>query len=181
MQPDRDPPAAIPEPLGRFARAHLRTPAQHAVYRIVGSDPDAAWTATEITHHSALDEHEIDRALRCFAAARILREEPCPAGGRQYRWRPELRYLLDGTVPATDVVDPICGKPVDPDGPHRASDAPARWSASARRTVGPPSAPAPGGRETGSGSRAVVNTGRPDTLARHPGGVLYGIDASTPR
>ncbi len=123
MPPGHAPPPAIPEPLARFARAHLRTPAQHAVYRIVGSNPDTAWTASEIKHHSALDEHEIDRALRGFAAAGILRDEPCPAGGRQYRWRPELRYLLDGSLLATEAVDPICGMPVDPDSPHRASDA----------------------------------------------------------
>jgi YHS domain-containing protein len=116
-------PPAIPKPLARFARAHLRTPAQHAVYRIVGSNPDTAWTATEIKHHSALDEQAIDRACRGFAAAGILCDESCLAGGRQYRWRPELRYLLDGSLPAAEAVDPICGVPVDPDSTHRASDA----------------------------------------------------------
>lgn len=71
MQPDRDPPAAIPEPLGR------QDPPRGALPR---------------------------------------RRAPIPVA-------PRTALPARRTVPATDVVDPICGMPVDPDSPHRASDA----------------------------------------------------------
>lgn len=112
-----------PEPLGRFARAHLRTPAQQAVYQTVASDPEATWSAAEIAAHTRLAHHDIGQVLRSFAAAGILRETASPGRDRRYRWRPELRYLLDGSAPRAEFIDPVCGMPVDPDTPHTGRDA----------------------------------------------------------
>ena len=53
------------------------------------------------------------RALRRFAAARIVVEEAGHGGRRCYRWRSELSYLFDGTPPPGSV-DPVCGIPVEP-------------------------------------------------------------------
>lgn len=114
--------AMLPESLSRFARAHLRTPAQHAVYRTLATDPDACWSAAEIAAHTGLDQHDIDQTLRSFTAAGIVREVTSPAGGRCYRWRTQLRYLLDGTTPTDEFLDPVCGMPVDADTPHTGRD-----------------------------------------------------------
>ena len=49
-----------------------------------------------------------------FAGAGILHERTHPSGARLYCWHDELRYLFDGTGPRAELVDPICGMPVDP-------------------------------------------------------------------
>ena len=115
--------ATLPEPLQRFARAHLRTPAQHAVYRTIASDPDASWSATEVAAHTGLDQHDIDQTLRSFTAAGIFRDATAgKAGEHRYQWRPQLRYLLEGTTPSGDCIDPVCGMPVGADTPHTGRD-----------------------------------------------------------
>lgn len=113
----------IGTPLARFARAHLRTRAQRAVYQTVGSNPESWWRAAEIAAHKDLDHAEIDQALRSFAAAGILHERTHPSGGRIYRWHDELRYLFQRTSPPADLIDPVCGMPVDTDSPHTGHDA----------------------------------------------------------
>lgn len=131
---------AAPDPLVRFARAHLRTPAQHAVYRSVGNNPDAWWSATEIAQHAGLDVTDIDQSLRSFAATGILHERVHPTGRRLYRWRDELRYVLDGTPPPPELIDPICGMPVNADSAYTGHDATgatlhfcSRWCQAAHR------------------------------------------------
>lgn len=135
------PGVSVPGSLARFARAHLRTPAQHAVYRAVGSDPDSWWTAGEIATHSGLDRAEVDQALRGFAAAGILHERAYQSGGRRYRWHDELRYVFDGTAPPSERIDPVCGMPVDPDTAYAARDTTgatvyfcSRWCRAAHRS-----------------------------------------------
>ncbi|MEO7980678.1 MAG: hypothetical protein ABI807_07290 [Sporichthyaceae bacterium] len=130
---------AVPDPLVRFARAHLRNPPRYAVYRTAGSTPDAWWSATEIAQHAGLDIADIDRALRGFAAAGILHERVSP-GGRLCRWRDELRYVLDGTSPPAELIDPICGMPVNADSAYTGHDATgatvhfcSRWCQAAHR------------------------------------------------
>ena len=105
------------DPLAQFARAHVRTPAQRAVYRSVGSNPDGWWTASEIAEHSGLDLLEIDQTLRGFASAGILHEQH---GGpaRRYRWHDELRYVFEGSPPEDAMIDPVCGMPVVIDSAH---------------------------------------------------------------
>ena len=115
---------AVSGPLVRGARAHLRSPAQHAVYRAVGSNPDSWWTAAEIAAHSGLDHADIDQALRGFAGAGILDERTNASVGRLYRWHNDLRYVLGGSSPPPEeLVDPVCGMPVDPDTGYTARNA----------------------------------------------------------
>ena len=114
-------PASIPDSLLRFARSHLRTPAQLAVYRTVGTRPDAWWSATEIADHTGTDVTEVDQALRGFAAAGILHDH-VGAAGRRYSWHRDLRYVFDGTSPTGELIDPICGMPVAADSPHVGHD-----------------------------------------------------------
>lgn len=107
----------VSESLARFARTHLRTPAQRAVYRTVGARPDAWWSATEIADHTGTSVLEVDQVLRGFAAAGILHDRAGPAG-RRYSWHRDLRYVFDGTSPTGELIDPICGMPVAADSPH---------------------------------------------------------------
>lgn len=112
---------SMPDPLVHFARAHLRTPVQRAVYRTVGSNPDGWWTASEIAEHTGLDPLDVGQTLRGFASAGILHEE---RGGpvRTYRWHDELRYVFEGSAPEGVMIDPVCGMPVGTDSPHVGHD-----------------------------------------------------------
>lgn len=112
----------MPDPLAHFARAHLRTAAQRAVYRTVGSNPDSWWTGSEIAGHTGFDPLDIARILRGFAAAGILHEQR-RGQGRRYRWHDDVRYVLDGTTPRGAMTDPVCGMPVRADSPHLDTDA----------------------------------------------------------
>jgi len=112
---------SLPEALARFARGHLHSEAEYAVYRTVGGDRAEGWTADEIATHADVDVGDVHRALRRFAAARILVEEAGHGGRQRYRWRSELSYLFDGTSPP-GLVDPVCGMPVEAGSPHAATD-----------------------------------------------------------
>ncbi len=116
---------SLPDALARFARGHLHSEAELAVYRTVGSDRATGWSAEEIATQSDLELGDVDRALRRFAAARIVVVETAATGQgerRTYRWRSELSYLFEGTSPPGPV-DPVCGMPVEPGSPHTATDA----------------------------------------------------------
>lgn len=112
----------VSTPWDRFASAHLRTRAQRAVYRAVGSNPESWWSAVEIAKHAGFDHAEVDQVLRSFAGAGILHERTHPSGARLYCWYHELRYLFDGTAPRAELVDPVCGMPVAADSPHTGHD-----------------------------------------------------------
>lgn len=113
---------SLPEALARFARGHLHSEAEYAVYRTVGGDRATGWTAEEIATHDDLEVGDVDRALRRFAAARIVEVEAGHGDRPRYRWRSELSYLFENTAPP-GLVDPVCGMPVEPGSPHTAIDA----------------------------------------------------------
>lgn len=64
---------------------------------------------------------KLTQALRRLAAAGILERVGDKGRARRYRWRSEMSYLHRGTAPS-GLVDPLCGMPVAPDTPHRATD-----------------------------------------------------------
>ncbi|HEV2071192.1 MAG TPA: hypothetical protein VGR26_15490 [Acidimicrobiales bacterium] len=110
MRPDN-------ERLARFARAHLRTPAQRAVYAALAGAPDAVTSARDIGEQFGVDAYAVDVALRQFQAAGIA--EPggrSPGGERLFRWAGSgMAYLRTGEPPATHSIDPVCGMPVPDD------------------------------------------------------------------
>jgi hypothetical protein len=97
----------------KFARAHLRTPAQRAAYLALAGTPDEAWSAPAIAAQSNVDAHEVDITLRQFTAAGITEDAGHSSGGDQlYRWHPTMAYLHQHDQPSLDAVDPVCGMPV---------------------------------------------------------------------
>ena len=107
----------------RFARAHLGTRAERAVYAVVAGHPSAAWSVGEVAAHARVSHHEAAQALRRFAAAGIVARFERPARSDQYRWALEVPALLDGTSADTQqAVDPVCGMPIPPDSPHVVHD-----------------------------------------------------------
>jgi YHS domain-containing protein len=104
--------------LDAFSQIHLATAAERAAYRRFASDPGACWSDTEIAFAARLEISEVGWALERFAEAGIVEavEEGC------YRWRPELRYVLERAEPDAGMRDPVCGMPVTVDAPHRAED-----------------------------------------------------------
>jgi len=105
-------------PSDAFSQIHLATAAERAAYRRFASDPRACWSDAEIAFAARLDISEVRWALERFADAGIVEvvEEGC------YRWRPELRYVLERVEPETASQDPVCGMPVALDAPYRAEE-----------------------------------------------------------
>ena len=105
--------------LDAFSQIHLATAAERAVFRRFASDPSACWSDAEIALAARLGISEVRWALERFADAgivEVVEEEGC------YRWRPELRYVLERGEPQSETRDPVCGMPVALDAPHRAED-----------------------------------------------------------
>ena len=105
----------------QFARAHLPSGAERAVYRILAGTPDREWLAGEVAAAAGGDHHETDQALRRFASAGIVADTPSRGHGHRYRWHPAMAYLRDGDVDDT-ATDPVCGMPVPHGVPHTAND-----------------------------------------------------------
>ena len=105
----------------RFARAHLPTRAERAIYPVLAGTPDGDWTAAEVAAAAGVSHHEADQALRRFASARIVEHSHVRGQGHRYRWHPEMAYLRDGDVSGLPV-DPVCGMPVAAASPHTARD-----------------------------------------------------------
>ena len=114
-------PTPEPDAFARFARAHLPTPAERAVYPVLAGVSDGRWTAGEVAAAAGVSHHEADQALRRFAAAGIVDRIRVRGRSDHYRWHPEMSYLREGhngDLP----IDPVCGMPVPPDTAHVAAD-----------------------------------------------------------
>ena len=105
----------------RFARAHLLTAAERAVYRILASDGAREWSVAEVASAAAVSHHEADQALRRFAAAGIVTHTHPSGGPHRYRWGTGMAYL-QSAADAGALIDPVCGMPVPADAPHVAGD-----------------------------------------------------------
>lgn len=105
-----------------FARRHLATREERAVYLTLVSQQHASWSAHEIAKRNRLDEHDVERVLDDFQAAAIVEEDGPSKDGPRYRWRSDMSYLFAPPgAPATET-DPVCGMPVLPDTPYVAPD-----------------------------------------------------------
>lgn len=103
------------ERLARFARAHLRSPAQRAVYATLAGAPTRATTARAIAERFPVDARQVDVVLRQFEAAGIAEPAGRTADGqRRFRWRRTMAYLHTEDDPPA-LLDPVCGMPLPPD------------------------------------------------------------------
>lgn len=105
----------------RFARRHLATREERAVYRTLISDRTEAWSASEIAERHHSDRDVIARILETFDAAGISEPVDGPEGHR-HRWRSEMDYLVGGVGDRHEQVDPVCGMPVSDSSPYVAYD-----------------------------------------------------------
>ena len=100
----------------RFARVHLSTPSERAVYQdLVGASPDW-WSAEEIARTGHLDVQDAEHVLAGFVRASIAEAARDDAGPNRYRWRADMDYLFGGFVEQDAPVDPVCGMLVFADG-----------------------------------------------------------------
>lgn len=105
----------------RFARRHLRTREERAVYLTLVSQQAESWSAAEIAELKQLDARDIQRILRAYEVSGIV-EAAGPAKDRRYRWRSDMNYLFGGVNDSPEWADPVCGMPVTDDSPYRADD-----------------------------------------------------------
>jgi hypothetical protein len=94
--------------LQRFARTHLSSAAELAVYVTLDHRRPRFLSADAVAALTAMPRDDIEPVLRSFASAGILREARLGATA-MYRRRAETDYLAeDPDVSAADV-DPVCG------------------------------------------------------------------------
>lgn len=105
----------------RFARAHLPSHAERAIYPVLAGEADRDWTVGEVAAAASVSHHEADQALRRFASAGIVEHNHLRGQGHRYRWHPDMDYLRQGRVTGP-AVDPVCGMPVPHGAPHTARD-----------------------------------------------------------
>jgi hypothetical protein len=127
----------------RFAKVHLPTNAERAIYPVLAGAPDRDWTAGEVAAAAKVSHHEADQALRRFASAGIVDHTHARGHGHHYRWHPDMGYLREGADDGA-AIDPVCGMPVPAGAPHTARDGDTeirfcslpclvRWTSSQRR------------------------------------------------
>ena len=105
----------------RFARRHLRTRAERAVYLTLVAQEAESWSAAEIAGRQRLDARDIERILQAYEVAGIV-EAAGATGDRRYRWRSDMNYLLGGVSDSPGRTDPVCGMPVAEERPCRTND-----------------------------------------------------------
>ncbi len=106
----------------RFARRHLATGVERAVYLTLVSQLAESWSAAEIAEREGLDPAKAARVLEEFRSAGIVDALDGPRG-RRYRWCSDMDYLFRGSADALGGVDPVCGMPVAEESPYVAHDA----------------------------------------------------------
>jgi YHS domain-containing protein len=105
----------------RFARAHLSTRAERAVYlALVGASPESR-TADEVAAASVLDRKDVVRVLDRLETSGIVERDEGP-DGPYYLWRADMDYLFESHDASAGWVDPVCAMPVTLDTPFRATN-----------------------------------------------------------
>lgn len=105
----------------RFARRHLVTLEERAVYLTLVTERADPWSALEIAERYHLDPDEIERVLETFDAAGITETVDIPEA-RRHRWRLDMNYLFGEVGDTQGQIDPVCGMPVPGNGPYVAED-----------------------------------------------------------
>ena len=93
-----------------LANAHLRNPAERAVFMVVAGAAHHWWTSVTAARAAHVGELDADRVLRRFAAAGIVDRSVGRTGSR-YRYGAEMAYLDDDDADR-DLRDPVCGMSV---------------------------------------------------------------------
>ena len=104
-----------------FARRHLDTRKERAVYLTLVGQEAESWSACELGNRNHLDADETERILEAFEAAGVVDAIDAPEG-RRYRWRSDMSYLFGERGDSRDRVDPVCGMPVLANSPFAADD-----------------------------------------------------------
>lgn len=105
----------------RFARAHLQTRVERAVYFTLVAQLAPSWSAPEIARLKDLDPCCVEAVLDRYAAGGIVEVTDAPAG-RRYQWRSDMSYLFGAGPSAPELLDPVCGMTVDKQTPFRIDD-----------------------------------------------------------
>jgi YHS domain-containing protein len=105
-----------------FARAHLRTRAERAVYFTLVAQLAKSWSALELARLKGLDLPTVQAILERYAVAGIVEVSDASDGSR-YQWRSDMTYLFRGSPSAAEFIDPVCGMTVDESTPYRVTDA----------------------------------------------------------
>lgn len=105
----------------RFARVHLSTRAERAVYLVLVCDRTRAWSAQEIARLKDVEEAAVERALAGFASAGIVEVEEGQL--TSYRWSGDMDHLLGESGNGAERIDPVCGMRVASDSPYLVKDA----------------------------------------------------------
>lgn len=105
----------------RFARRHLGTREEQAVYLTLVAQEAESWSARELAERNHLDRDLIGHVLEGFEAAGVVDGIDAPYG-RRYRWRSDMNYLFGERDGSPEWVDPVCGMPVLADSPYVADD-----------------------------------------------------------
>jgi len=104
----------------RFARRHLDTREERAVYLTLAGREAGSWSVRELAERNHLDPDDTERVLEAFEAAGVVEAIDAPEG-RRYRWRSDMNYLFGENDPPGPV-DPVCGMPVLANSPYVADD-----------------------------------------------------------
>lgn len=105
----------------RFARMHLRTPAERAVYFTLVAQLAESWSAAEIATLKDVDVRTVEAVLDGYADAGVV-DGVDSNGGLRYRWRSDMSYLFNAGSSGITMIDPVCGMTTDGATPHRVSD-----------------------------------------------------------
>ena len=105
----------------RFARRHLDTREERAVYLSLVGQEAGSWSARELAERNHLDPADAERVLEEFEAAGVV-EAVDAAEGRRYLWRSDMNYPFGENDPPGPV-DLVCGMPVLANSPYVADDA----------------------------------------------------------
>jgi hypothetical protein len=87
----------------RFARRHLGTREERAVYLTLVGQEAGSWSVRDLAKRSHLNPDDTERVLEEFEAAGVV-EVIDTREGRRYRWRSDMNYLFgegDGGTPPT--------------------------------------------------------------------------------
>lgn len=100
----------------RFARVHLSSPAERAVYLVLVCDRTKDWSAEDIARLKDVDVTAVERALIGFASAGMVETED----GRpeRYRLSAAMDYLFGGSESGVERIDPVCGMRVADNSPY---------------------------------------------------------------
>lgn len=104
----------------RFARVHLSTRAERAVYLVLVCDRTRAWSAEEIARLKDVEQAAVERALAGFASAGIV--EIADGTPARHRWRAEMDYLFGEREGEAERVDPVCSMRVAADSAYFVKD-----------------------------------------------------------